>query len=102
VICGVRAKRSSVLPLDPEFRLAVARVANRVAQGGHNVPEATIRRRYAAGLRNFFTIYRPLFDSWHLYNGAELPPMRIARGSGGRLEAIQPELYEKLRREGEH
>ena len=38
---------------------AVLRVANRVGQGGHAVPEADVRRRFAAGLRNFFGLYRP-------------------------------------------
>jgi predicted ABC-type ATPase len=33
--------------------LAIERVAVRVAQGGHAVPEDVIRRRFAAGCRNF-------------------------------------------------
>jgi predicted ABC-type ATPase len=37
----------------PDPETAIARVAERVAQGGHAVPELTIRRRFAAGLRNF-------------------------------------------------
>jgi predicted ABC-type ATPase len=40
----------------PSPEAAVARVAERVRAGGHDVPEATIRRRYAAGLKNFFTL----------------------------------------------
>jgi predicted ABC-type ATPase len=54
--------------------LAIERVAVRVAQGGHNVPEAVIRRRFAQGSRNFRDLYRPLVDSWQLYdNSSELP-----------------------------
>jgi len=34
----------------PEF--AISRVAERVIQGGHNIPEEVIRRLYAAGLKN--------------------------------------------------
>jgi len=37
----------------PSVELAVSRVAMRVRQGGHHIPEADIRRRYAAGLWNF-------------------------------------------------
>ena len=47
--------------------LAVFRVKERIKAGGHSVPEETIRRRYAAGLKNFFNLYSPLADSWHLY-----------------------------------
>lgn len=40
--------------------LAVERVAHRVAQGGHSIPEATIKRRYVSGLKNIFKHYLPL------------------------------------------
>jgi predicted ABC-type ATPase len=43
---------------------AIARVAARVQQGGHDVPVEVIRRRFATGLRNFLDIYRDLADSW--------------------------------------
>lgn len=38
--------------------------------GGHAVPEATIRRRYHAGLKNFFNLYKPITDSWQLYDNS--------------------------------
>ena len=50
--------------------LAIARVRARVAQGGHAVAEPVIRRRFAAGLRNFRTIYKALADSWVLYDNS--------------------------------
>lgn len=46
----------------PSPDLAVERVANRVKQGGHNIPEDTIRRRYFAGLKNLIKHYLPLAD----------------------------------------
>ena len=49
---------------------AMARVAARVAQGGHNVPEAVIRRRFGAGLINFDKIYKGLVDEWVLYDNS--------------------------------
>jgi predicted ABC-type ATPase len=57
----------------PTAELALTRVANRVQQGGHPVPEADVRRRFTAGLKNLFTLYRPLLDSWWLYDASELP-----------------------------
>lgn len=58
----------------PHADLAVARVAERVRQGGHDVPETTIRRRFAAGRRNFEQRYRSLVDAWMLYdNSGERP-----------------------------
>jgi predicted ABC-type ATPase len=48
----------------PSADMAVARVRRRVLEGGHHVPEEVIRRRYEAGLRNFFRLYRPLAATW--------------------------------------
>jgi len=50
--------------------MAIARVAARVAQGGHAVAEPIIRRRFLAGWRNFQQIYRPLVNTWILYDNA--------------------------------
>ena len=55
--------------------LAIARVAERVRQGGHDVPEPVIRRRYAAGLRNFRGIYRDSVDDWMLFDNSGEEPL---------------------------
>ncbi len=51
--------------------LAVERVKERVRLGGHDVPEVTIRRRYQRGLRNFFNLYRPIANSWQMFDASE-------------------------------
>lgn len=56
---------------------AVARVAQRVRQGGHDIPEPVIRRRFAAGLANFHDCYAPQVDTWALYDNAGLSPVLI-------------------------
>ena len=60
--------------------LAVSRVLARVAQGGHDIPEQVIRRRFDAGLRNFEDLYRGLVDSWALYDNSGPVPQLIASG----------------------
>lgn len=61
--------------LTPE--LAIARVALRVSQGGHDVPEAVIRRRFAAGLKNFHAYYKPLVDAWVLFDNSGIEPVLL-------------------------
>lgn len=56
---------------------AIARVAQRVRQGGHNIPEATIRRRFAAGRSNFEQLYAPLVDAWALYDNSGVEPILL-------------------------
>jgi len=61
--------------------LAVMRVRERTRLGGHDVPEETIRRRYRAGLANFFTLYQPLADSWRVYDNSQTErPALVAVG----------------------
>lgn len=67
----------------PSPDYAIARVAERVRRGGHNIPEETIRRRYFAGLRNFFELYQPMADTWLcLDNHAGFDTKPIAAGRG--------------------
>ncbi|MDP1651334.1 MAG: zeta toxin family protein [Rhodocyclaceae bacterium] len=56
---------------------AIARVAQRVRQGGHDIPEAVIRRRFAAGRENFERLYAPKVDAWVLYDNAGTQPVLI-------------------------
>lgn len=60
--------------------LAIARVRQRVREGGHNVPEPIIRRRFAAGLRNFENLYKPVVDEWALYDNSGGEPVLIEEG----------------------
>jgi predicted ABC-type ATPase len=64
----------------PSPDMAVSRVAARVIQGGHNVPEAVIRRRFVTGLKNFHEVYKPLVDAWVLYDNSGNTPNVIVRG----------------------
>ena len=50
--------------------VCIARIAGRVQKGGHNIPDADVRRRYMRSLNNFSATYAPLVDYWLLvYNG---------------------------------
>jgi len=76
----------------PSASFAVDRVAGRVRMGGHNVPEDVVRRRYGAGLRNFFELYQPLADAWRVYDNSQITgPRLIAAGSGARTARLTDE-----------
>lgn len=63
----------------PDAEMAIERVAIRVKQGGHNVPEDVIRRRFAHGINNFER-YKLLVDSWQLYDNSAIPAALIEEG----------------------
>ena len=61
----------------PDAETAIARVAERVRQGGHDIPEAVIRRRFAAGLRNFHEAYKFGVDAWALFDNMGETPILL-------------------------
>ena len=65
----------------PTPDMAIARVAHRVSEGGHDVPGATIVRRFHKGWLNFETVYRGLADEWKVYDNSDETPVLIAEGS---------------------
>jgi len=66
----------------PNVEIAIERVATRVSQGGHDVPEDVIRRRFWTSSHNFNELYKPLVDVWVLYDNSGDPPALL--GQGGR------------------
>ncbi|MHB1034622.1 MAG: AAA family ATPase [Pirellulales bacterium] len=73
----------------PGEEIAVARVTDRARMGGHDVPAETVRRRYHAGLRNFFSLYQPLANAWAMYDNSEMARMRlIASGEMNHVRQI--------------
>lgn len=57
--------------------VSVARVTQRVRQGGHNIPEAVIRRRFRAGLENLHQHYAVAVDAWALYDNTGEAPILL-------------------------
>jgi len=77
--------------------LAVERVKNRVAAGGHNVTEATVRRRYETGLHNLFELYLPICDLWMITDNSLSPMEVIAKGfRNGEKIIYNTVVYNKL------
>ena len=64
----------------PSAEEAIRRVAERVEHGGHNVAKDVIRRRFAAGMRNFLQIYRHRVDYWMWLDNSTLDRVLIEEG----------------------
>ena len=85
----------------PTFEMAISRVADRVRLGGHDIPAQTIERRFHAGLRNFFQLYRPLADRWTMFDNSRTDVLRVvAAGSRGLVGTIfEREIWETFRQQ---
>ena len=64
----------------PSADMAIQRVRQRVAQGGHNVPEPDIRRRFDRGIENLHMLYRSAVDAWQVFDASQWPPILVDEG----------------------
>ncbi len=77
--------------------LAVERVRIRVKEGGHHIPEETIRRRYELGISNMFNLYIPIADYWMFIDNSKTP-FEILTDGQREIEVVKNELiWDKLK-----
>jgi predicted ABC-type ATPase len=88
----------------PSPALAAARVARRVAMGGHDVPPEVVRRRFYRSLKNLFELYQPLAESWHYYDNSSVTgvPRLISAGNGRNTVAVYDEEVLRAMQEAGH
>ena len=80
----------------PNVELALSRIRERVSRGGHDVPEAVVRRRFGRSIRNFLIHYLPLADRWILFDNSEASHSVIAYQEEGKLQILQAKRYNDL------
>jgi len=69
----------------PSAEASLQRVMQRIRQGGHDVPESDIRRRFPRTITHFYELYRPLADEWYLWDASQIPPKPLERSNPIRL-----------------
>ncbi len=78
--------------------LAISRVAQRVRNGGHDIPKDIVLRRYQSGINNLFNIYMPKVDYWLLADNSITPRIIVAEGGcNSETEIHHVELFNNIR-----
>ena len=77
--------------------IAIQRVRDRVASGGHNIPDNVLRRRYVTGIQYLFDIYMPLCDRWMIGDNTIPPFTLVAEGNDKRTIIKDEEKFKKIR-----
>lgn len=80
---------------------AVQRVAQRVSEGGHNIPENVIRRRFQRGISNLINLFIPICDTVLVYNNTKTPIQLLARkrNKSESIELIDTKMWNQLMQE---
>ena len=76
--------------------MAIDRAAIRVSEGGHNIPNDVIKRRYFRGIENLFNIYIPLAHDWAVFENSNKNPEIIAQGMFNEIQIMKRELWDTL------
>ena len=77
--------------------LAIQRVAQRVRNGGHDIPRDVVIRRYQAGINNFFNIYMSDVDYWLLADNSNTPRIIVAEGGRGvKTNILHADLFNRI------
>ncbi|MBN2270729.1 MAG: zeta toxin family protein [Sedimentisphaerales bacterium] len=86
----------------PDAAFSKRRVRERVEQGGHDIPDDTIYRRYPRIMNNLVKIYIPLCDKVVCYDNSGAKPIPVFEQVGKDRRIFNQELYERvLRQSGE-
>jgi predicted ABC-type ATPase len=80
----------------PSAELTLARIKERVLRGGHDVPEAIVRRRFTRSIGNFLGPYGRLADRWVLFDNSGVMPRGVATSRHGQLSVMDKRLYNQL------
>lgn len=80
----------------PSAQLAKQRVAHRVSQGGHDIPNEVIERRFNRGLDNFFTHYQYEVDEWVLYDALDNSNVIAYRNKNSAVNILLPDDFDRL------
>jgi predicted ABC-type ATPase len=78
--------------------LALKRIAERVSMGGHDVPTDVVHRRFIRGLHNLFHLYRPLLDSWIIFDNSADTPRVIVDEEDLKLNIVDDRLFKIIER----
>jgi predicted ABC-type ATPase len=81
----------------PSCTTCIERVKKRVENGGHNVPEEDIIRRYYKSIIKFWGEYRFVVNEWIMfYNGYEYAPVIVSMGKKDNFDIINKEMQNKF------
>ncbi|QJD95724.1 AAA family ATPase [Mucilaginibacter robiniae] len=76
------------------------RVAKRVSNGGHHIPDEVVERRYYRGIWNLLNLYLPVCDNWMVIDNNNLDPQIVIQGKGAEERTIaNSDIWETIKQQ---
>lgn len=80
----------------PNAEMSAARVAERVASGGHDIPKEAIKRRYPRSVKNLIHCYQPLSDATFCFDNSADEPQLVYIASEQTTDVLNQTLYQNI------
>ncbi|MCI5066231.1 zeta toxin family protein [bacterium] len=80
---------------------SIQRVSFRAREGGHNIPESDLRRRFPRSLAHFFSLYRNLADNWYFFDNTGTAARLIAHSDNGKEQILDEQLFRQYQEIGD-
>lgn len=74
-------------------QICIERIKVRVKNGGHNIPDEDVIRRYKRSKKNFYHLYKDLVDEWAVYYNGKNNFVEVFKYENGSIEILQKSLY---------
>jgi len=81
----------------PSAEFSAKRVAERVANGGHDIPDAAVQRRYPRSIRNFLVRYLPLADYAAVWDNSIVPPRPVYERDGQSEAVFHEPIWQHMK-----
>ena len=86
------------------YNTALKRVAKRVSEGGHFIPDEDVKRRYEGRIRNLVDLFIPVVNYWSVHDNSDYnsgTPKLIARNEkDGLITIAQQEIWTTIKSYG--
>ena len=82
----------------PSAEFSRERVRQRVADGGHNIPDEAIARRYNRTVSNFINVFAPSCDEVMCYDNSRPEPLPVFADFEGERTVLDDDRYQSILR----
>jgi len=79
--------------------ICINRIKARVLNGGHNIPDEDVIRRFYRSKNNFWNKYKDIVDEWDLFYNGVADYILVAKKESSNIEILNEALYNDFKKD---